>query len=144
LLAIQQLIELGSDPLLLSEVLSAVLGQRLVRRLCLDCRIPSHPDTELLRRCRISPERESNFFAPPKHETGCERCGDAGFCGRIGMFELLTVNDAIRKLIREKASPSQLKTAARQAGMVALKENGFRLAIRGATSLDEILRAVAT
>ena len=136
--AIQCLVDLGVDSDSLANGLTAVLGQRMIRRLCVSCKERYTPDTELLRRYRIPRDHESTFYRSPGRGVACETCGGTGYRGRIGIFELLRVDDTVRTLIRERASPSQIRSAARRNGMTTLRENGFRLVIRGVTSLDEV------
>ena len=139
--AIQFLIDLGVETVSLANGLTAVLGQRMIRRLCVKCKEQYTPDAELLRRYRIPTDHESTFYRPPRSDVKCEACGGTGYCGRVGIFELLRIEDTVRTLIRERASPSQIRSAARRGGMTTLRENGFRLVIRGVTSLDEAEKA---
>ncbi len=139
--AIQWLINVGVDNVSLANGLIAVLGQRMVRRLCIECKEQYTPEAELLRRYRIPADHESTFYRPPGRDVKCEACGGTGYHGRVGIFELLRIDDTIRKLIRERGSPSQIRSAARRRGMTTLRENGFRLVIRGVTSLDEVYEA---
>ena len=139
--AIQWLVDLGVDRDSLANGLTAVLDQRIIRRLCVKCKEQYTPDTEMLRRYRIPTDHESTFYRPPGRDVKCEACGGTGYRGRIGIFELLRIDDTVRTLIRERASPSQIRSAARSRGMTTLRENGFRLVIRGVTSLDEAEKA---
>ena len=142
LTAVHRLMDLGADPFSLADALTAVLGQRLIRRLCPDCRLSYRPDLEVLRRCRIPAERAAVFYRPPKSgQSDCATCSGTGYRGRIGIFELLIIDDAVRALIRERASPTQIRNAARRRGMTTIRENGFRLVIRGLTSLEEVQSA---
>jgi Tfp pilus assembly pilus retraction ATPase PilT len=136
--AIQSLVDLGVDSDSLANGLTAILGQRVIRRLCVECKVQYTPDAELLRRYRIPRDNESTFYMPPGRDVECEACGGTGYRGQVGVFELLRIDDTVRTLIRERASPSQIRSAARRAGMTTLRENGFRLVIRGVTSLDEV------
>lgn len=143
LTAIQNLIALGIEPGTLTDSLSAVLGQRLIRRLCPDCKEQYRPDAELLRRYRIPNDHAADFCRPPRGDSHCATCSGTGYHGRIGIFELLTIDNSIRALIREQAAPAQIRKAARHRGMTTLRENGFRLAIRGWTSLEEVHNATS-
>ncbi|MEI8016764.1 MAG: ATPase, T2SS/T4P/T4SS family [Schlesneria sp.] len=139
--AIQCLIDLGVDADSLANGLTAVLGQRMVRRLCVECKEQYTPEAELLRRYRIPADHESTFYRPPGRDVKCEACDGTGYHGHVGVFELLRIDDTVRTLIRERGSPSQIRSAARRRGMTTLRENGFRLVIRGVTSLDEVYEA---
>lgn len=147
LTAVQRLLDFGVAPTGLADVLSAVLGQRLIRRLCSRCREAYHPDTEKLRRYRIPSDREATFYRVPSGNATCDVCDGTGYRGRVGIFELMKVDEKIRALIRERASPEQLRSVSRRSGMSTLRENGLRLAVRGITSLEEVqsaLRAEST
>ncbi len=139
--AIQYLVDLGVDSDLLAKGLTAILGQKMIRRLCTQCKEQYTPDTELLRRYRIPRDHESTFYRSPGRGVECDSCGGTGYRGRIGIFELLRIDDTVRTILRERGSPSQIRSAARRNGMTTLRENGFRLVIRGVTSLDEVERA---
>ena len=139
--AIQCLVDLGVDCDLLADGLTAVLGQRMIRRLCANCKQQYTPDAELLRRYRIPTDHESTFYRPPGRDGKCEACGGTGYRGQIGIFELLRIDDSVRTLVRERGSPNQIRSAARRRGMTTLRENGFRLVIRGVTSLEEVEEA---
>lgn len=139
---IQQLIDWGAGPEAVAEGLTAIVGQRLLRRLCPRCKVQYQPDAEILRRNRIPSDHAAVYYQPPKVAKGdvsCVACGGTGYRGQVGIFELLTVDDTIRKLIREGLSSAQIRTVARRRGMTTLRENGFRLAMRGITSLEEVI-----
>jgi general secretion pathway protein E len=111
---------MGVEPYLLSSSLLGVLAQRLVRKLCLHCR-----------------RRDaSNRW----HPVGCEHCGNTGYKGRTGVYELMMVDDKIRSLIHSRAAESQLFVAAEASGLRAMREDGQRLVDEGITSLEEVLR----
>lgn len=141
--ALHRLIELGAEPFVVANSISAVLGQRLVRRLCEQCKEPHDPDPEVLREHRIPSGKVNKFYRPPHGPAAaCESCGGLGYRGRIGVFELLVINDKIRELIRGDMSLSKIKAAARRDGMMTMKEEGLRLVLLGTTTMDELLRVV--
>lgn len=144
--ALYRLIELGVEPFMIANSVSAILGQRLVRRLCNDCRESYKPSRELLTNLGIPAERIDQFYRPPSEpaEPGesCATCGGLGYLGRIGIFELLVINDEIRDLIRENAPASKVKAAARKNGMLYMREEGLRLIAKGTTSIEELQRVV--
>ncbi|MGE3315343.1 MAG: GspE/PulE family protein [Planctomycetaceae bacterium] len=144
--ALYRLIELGVEPFMIANSVSAILGQRLVRRLCNECRESYKPSRELLTSLGIPVERIDQFFRPPTQQAEpgetCANCGGLGYMGRIGIFELLVITDEIRDLIRENAPASKVKGAARKNGMLYMREEGLRLLAKGVTSIDELQRVV--
>jgi len=140
--AIRQLSDWGVESSAIADALTAVLGQRLLRRLCPICKLRYDPEAELLRRYRIPNDRDRVLFKPPGETSAggstCEACEGEGYRGRVGIFELLKIDDPIQTLIRDGASPNSLKETARRKGMVPLRESGFLVALRGVTSLEEV------
>ena len=141
--ALYRLLDLGVEPFMISTSISAILGQRLARRLCSHCREPYKPNPELLKAAGLPVEKIQKFYRPPKkRKEPCTHCGDMGYRGRIGVFEFLEVNDRMRDQIREKAAVSAIQAEARKNGMLYMREEGLRLVIRGVTSMDEVMRVV--
>lgn len=137
--ALYRLIDLGVEPFLLSSALSAILGQRLVRKLCDDCKEPYKPKAELLKQAGLPAERIDAFYRPPTDpQMQCPKCGGMGYKGRVGVFELFVITDRIREMIRDKASMTDIKAEARKNGMLYMKEEGLRLVIKGVTSIQEL------
>lgn len=140
--ALLRLIDLEVDPSMLATSITGILGQRLARRLCPQCKEAYKPNPEFLKKAGLPANKIENFYRPPKESTNCTNCGDLGYKGRIGVYELMTINDRIRDLVREKAAVSTIRAEARKNGMLYMKEEGLRLVIRGVTSIDELLRVV--
>ena len=141
--ALYRLLELGVEPFMVANSLSAVLGQRLVRRLCKECRQSYKPTREVLERLEIPADRIDQFFRPPGHTPEvCSECNGLGYLGRTGIYELLLINEELRDLIREKAPASKIKLAAKRNGMLTMKQEGIRLLAQGITSVDELERVV--
>lgn len=137
--ALYRLIDLGVEPFLMSSALSAILGQRLVRKLCDDCKVAYTPKPELLKQMGLPPDKVSAFHRPPKNtEVICPTCGGMGYKGRLGVFELLVINDRLRDMIRENAPVAAIRAEARKGGMLYMKEEGLRLVVKGVTSLEEL------
>ncbi len=137
--AVARLIELGVRPHLLAAVLRAAVAQRLVRRICPQCRESRPPDAagrELLARY---PEHATG--GDWSAGTGCETCGGTGYHGRIGLFEVLAVGDDTRELISARTGPTRLRGHARALGIRTMREDGVRKAARGLTTLDEVIAA---
>jgi type II secretory ATPase GspE/PulE/Tfp pilus assembly ATPase PilB-like protein len=143
--ALYRLLELGVEPFVAANSISAILGQRLARRLCSDCREPYKANPDFLKKVGLPADRIDRFYRPPKNpnpEETCSTCGGLGYRGRIGVFELLTVSDRMRDLIREKAPLSEVKAEARKCGMLYMREEGLRLLAQGLTSISELQRVV--
>jgi type II secretory ATPase GspE/PulE/Tfp pilus assembly ATPase PilB-like protein len=143
--ALIRLIDLGVSPTTLSSAISAILGQRLVRVLCPECKVRYKPNPELLRKANLPADKIKFFHRPPEPgEDGkrekCAHCGGTGYHGRCGIFELLVINDTIRDMIRENPNPTALRQEAVKNGMKYLQEDGLRQVIEGKTSIQELLR----
>ena len=141
--ALYRFLELDLEPFMVSNSISAILAQRLARRLCPDCKVAYRPSPEMLKREGLPPEKVSKLYRPPEdRDTPCGGCGGLGFRGRIGVFELLLVNDRVRDMIRDKAAMTEIKSEARKNGMLYMREEGMRLVVKGVTSYDELMRVV--
>lgn len=141
--ALSRLIDLGVEPFMLADSLSAILGQRLVRKLCNDCKEAYKPSIDELQRAGLPPDKVEKFYRPPKHPTvTCPTCNGLGYLGRIGVFELFVLTDRIRDMIRENQGMTAIKAEARKNGMLYMREEGLRLVVKGVTSLEELLRVV--
>ncbi len=141
--ALFRLIDLGVEPFLLATSVTAILGQRLCRKLCEDCKEPFKPAPDVLEKLGIPADKVDQFYRPPKSgQSGCQTCNGLGYLGRIGVYELLLITDRIRDLMRENPNMSAIKAEARKNGMLYMKEEGLRLVLKGTTSLDELLRVV--
>jgi len=141
--ALSRLIDLGVEPFLLADSISAILAQRLVRKLCTDCKEAYKPSIDEIQKAGLPPEKVDKFYRPPKNPEGtCPTCNGLGFLGRIGVYELFVITDRVRDMVREKQSMTTVKAEARKGGMLYMKEEGLRLVVKGTTSLDELLRVV--
>jgi general secretion pathway protein E len=135
--AVTRLRDMGAEPFLLSSTIAAVLAQRLVRRLCPTCKTPYEPDEAERNLLGLAPGEAARIHQPK----GCGRCGHTGFEGRIGVYELMVVDETLRQLIHEDASEQQIAAHAfRRADTLAA--SGFRHVLSGVTSIEEVLRVV--
>ena len=136
--AITRLIDMGIEPFLISATLEAVLGQRLLRTICTQCRKTYQPNEELLAELGISRRDvgERQFY----YGKGCEACNNTGYKGRKGIYELLKVTDPIRELINARAPTVTLKEKAIELGMVTLRQDGLRSIFAGDTTIEEVLK----
>jgi len=136
--AVTRLIDMGVEPFLISSTLMGVLGQRLVRRVCKNCRTPFEPTESQMSLLNLSLHDlgEKVFY----YGRGCSNCNDTGYRGRKGIFELLVVNDAIRSLINERAPTLVVRQKAIELGMVTLREDGLRSIFDGDTTIEEVVK----
>src|SRR5208283_3464846 len=135
--AVTRLADMGVEPYLLASSLLGVLAQRLVRRLCPACRVAAAPtpgEVMLLERLGLS------ATLPVWGAIGCDACGGSGYRGRTGIYELLLVDDALRRLIHDRAGEAALRDVGMRAGTRPLIADGGRWLADGTTSLAELLR----
>ena len=136
--AITRLIDIGVEPFLITATLREVVAQRLVRRICLECRTFYEPGENVLNELQLTAaEIGGKKFAYGK---GCEACNFTGFKGRLALAEIMSMNDRMKELVLAKASASALQEAARSSGMESLREVGLRAIYDGVTSVEEVLR----
>ncbi|MFP6765496.1 MAG: ATPase, T2SS/T4P/T4SS family [Planctomycetaceae bacterium] len=135
---IARLRDMGVPPFMITATVEAVLAQRLVRRICADCRTEFEPSDELLMELQLPIEqaRKYKFY----YGKGCARCNNGGYKGRIGLYELLNITDDIRDMIATNASTDELRNLARTQGMTTLRESGLKLIFDGLTTIDEVVR----
>jgi type IV pilus assembly protein PilB len=137
-LAITRLVDIGVEPFLMAATLEGVVGQRLVRRVCTACKTWYEPSIEILRELDVPPEQVAGKkFAYGK---GCAACNGTGYRGRLAIFEIMMVSDAVRELIMDKAPTSHLRDLARREGMRTLRESGLLAIFDGTTSVEEVIR----
>ncbi len=137
--AISRLLDLGVEPYLVSSSLVAIIAQRLVRRICPDCRKPAHPTAKELSELGLgSPEenKDAQFFVGE----GCERCFKTGYRGRTGIYEVMLIGDKIQDLIYRRETAGTIKKLALGAGMQTLRMDGARKVLAGVTTVAEVLR----
>jgi general secretion pathway protein E len=134
--AIARLMDMGVEPFLLASSLSGVLAQRLVRKLCPHCKLAETPDTIEQQLMNLAPNAIPQLIY---RAVGCAECHGTGYIGRTGIYELLTMDDHMRKLVYERASEQALKQHAIQQGMLDLRADGVRWVMQGITSLEELL-----
>jgi len=136
--AVTRLIDMGTEPFLISSTLVAVLAQRLVRKICRECRTPFEPTESQLALLNLSPHDlgEKIFY----YGRGCSNCNDTGYKGRKGIFELLVITEPIRALINERAPTVVLRQKAIELGMTTLREDGLRNIFEGETTIEEVVK----
>jgi type IV pilus assembly protein PilB len=135
-----RLIDMGVEPFLVTSALTCVVGQRLVRRLCTRCAVPHEPDRELRRGLGMSDELFDG--ATVMRAVGCPFCAGSGYRGRIALYEVLTLDDDIGRLIVARASSNEIERLAVEQGMDTLRTEGLRRVVEGVVSIEEMLRVV--
>ena len=137
--AISRLVDIGIKPFLVAAALRAVLAQRLVRRTCPNCKQPHTPDEKLLSSLGIRADQalDANFTKG----AGCPKCNSTGFRGRVGVFEMFTMNEELQQMVYEDASLVALRGKSREMGMRTMREDGVRKIIAGVTVPEEVLHA---
>ncbi|MBP7719839.1 MAG: type IV-A pilus assembly ATPase PilB [Candidatus Fermentibacter sp.] len=136
---VNRLIDMGTEPFMLSTSLVAICSQRLIRRVCPRCKAQIHVPEEALVEAGIDPARFANFTF--EEGTGCDYCNNTGYRGREGIFEVMPVTEEIRQLIESDANSIQIEKAALAAGMVNLREAALRKLERGLTTFEEVVRS---
>ena len=136
-LAAARLIDMGIEPFLVTSSVECVVAQRLVRRLC-ECKLPVKLTRQMLAENGFDQPRGFSAYEPGS----CVRCGQSGYKGRTGLYEVMTMTDALRRLILDRASHDDLRAKAREEGMRTLREDGLEKVRQGITSIAEVLRVV--
>ena len=136
--AITRLIDMGVEPFLISSTLEAVLGQRLLRSICRNCRTSYEPNTNTLDQLGLGRRDlgEKKFY----YGKGCDACNQTGYKGRKGIYELMRISDPLRELINERAPTVTLKQKAIELGMITLRQDGLRSVFDGDTTVEEVLK----
>jgi type IV pilus assembly protein PilB len=136
--AVTRLIDMGLEPFLISASLEAILAQRLVRRICSSCRTAYEPGHDLIELLDVDPLEiaDKDFY----YGDGCAECSNTGYRGRIGLFEMIVVSDAIRELINNRAPTLTIKQKALEQGMRSLRDDGLRAIFDGNSTIEEVLK----
>ncbi len=136
--SVTRLKDMGVPAFLITATLEAILAQRLVRRVCGQCREETTPSEELV--VDLGMKFEDLVGKKVYKGRGCEVCNNTGYKGRVGLFELMMMNDELRDMVMNNASIDELRTVASKYGMVTLREAGMNFAFEGTTTLDEVVR----
>ena len=146
---IEKLVEWVGDPKVVAEGLRGMIGQKLIRVLCPACREAYRPNPKLLSQVGLSKTTKMLYHKPAPYEpvkgeeepSPCRKCGDLGYFGRTGAFELIEMTDAMRELVSRGAKADEIKALAREEGMINIQQDGVRLVGEGKTSLEELKRS---
>jgi len=136
--AIARLLDLGLEPFQVTATLEAVVAQRLVRRICEHCKEEFEPTEEMLMELNLTPDdvKGRKFY----YGRGCDYCNNTGYRGRLGIFEIMVLDDEIRELIMKHASSAIIREEARKRGMRSLRESGLLAIYDGLTTIEEVVR----
>jgi type II secretory ATPase GspE/PulE/Tfp pilus assembly ATPase PilB-like protein len=124
------------EPYLIASAVNAILAQRLVRRICPHCRGPYEPSEEMKEFLTLQGFDPTKLF----YGKGCDRCRKTGYVGRLGIYELLVMDDGLRDLVTRNPNVTELRKLCRERGLVTLRHDGFQKTVKGLTTIDEILR----
>lgn len=149
--ALGKWIKLAGSRNLVADTLLGISSQRLIRKLCQECKQAYEPNKELLRKFNIPPEKAKVLYRAGKvlyskrgKPTTCENCQGIGFAGRMGIFEIIMINGELREIIRQSKSLSEIGTQFRRAKMLYLQEQALRKVVDGTTSINEMVRILST
>jgi type IV pilus assembly protein PilB len=134
--SVTRLINIGVEPYLISSAVNAILAQRLVRKVCPKCRTQIEPTPEMREFLDLQGFRDPLIWKG----VGCEKCRKTGYSGRLGIYELLVMDDGLRDLVTRNPDVNELRKLCRERGLVSLREDGFAKAQQGLTTIDEVLR----
>jgi len=140
--AVPRLLDLGAESFLLASTINAIVGQRIVRRICVHCKESYLPPTQLMNEIKqvlgkLFPEKNDGKFYRGK---GCSECGNLGYMGRIGIFEVLTASEKVSRLMIEKTDEQSIEKEAILEGMITMKQDGYLKVLLGETTIEEVLR----
>ena len=136
--AVTRLVDIGVETFMITATLEAVIAQRLVRRVCTSCKTSYQPDDELLR--ELGPDGESLRGATFHYGRGCDQCHQTGYRGRTGLYEVMLMNEELRRIVLADGSTAELRAAAIRNGMRPLRQSGLVAVTEGRTTIEEVLR----
>lgn len=148
---VEKWLKLVGDRKLVADTLTAVVNQRLVRKLCTDCRVPYQPNPALFKKFNLPPNDTHTFYRPGEIEYDkhgkpivCETCQGMGFYGRVGLFETIRMTDELREVIRQTKSTQEIASAFRRAKMLYIQEQAIKKVSAGITSINEVIRSFSS
>jgi type IV pilus assembly protein PilB len=143
--ALPRLLDLGAESFLLASTMNAVLGQRIVRKICNSCKVEYAPPGQLVEEIRVVlgkyfPVQKDGAQVKFYKGKGCAECGDTGYLGRVGIFETLPISEKISTLVLQRADSGTIEKEAIGEGMITMKQDGYLKVLQGVTSVEEVLR----
>jgi type IV pilus assembly protein PilB len=134
--SVTRLINIGLEPYLIASAVNAILAQRLVRKVCQHCKEPYQPTDEMKEFLTMQGFDSTQLF----QGKGCDRCRMTGYAGRLGIYELLVMDDGLRDLVTRNPNVTELRKLCRERGLITLRQDGFDKVTKGLTTIDEIIR----
>ncbi len=138
--AVARLLDMGAEPFLVASSLIGVVAQRLVRKICAHCKAPFTPTPDLIKSLNLDKLMNGKKESRLVKGAGCQQCRNTGYSGRLGIYEILPIDEAIRNLVVAKSSSATIRNQAIQAGFAGLRLHGLAAALKGLTTLEEVLR----
>jgi type IV pilus assembly protein PilB len=136
--SIARLVDLGMEPFLITATIEGIVGQRLVRKICENCKTEFHPTEEMLMELELTPEKIANrhFF----YGKGCDYCNNTGYRGRMAIYEIMVLDDELREGIMNHESSNILRDKSLRKGMRSLRDSGVLAIFDGLTTIDEVVK----
>jgi type IV pilus assembly protein PilB len=142
--ALPRLIEMGVESFLVSSAINCVMAQRLVRKLCPNCKVPYEPDPSVLNTLHFPvDDSDGDLILYKANDSGCAKCSGTGYKGRIGLYEVMPMSDEIQRLTVKEASATFIMNQAIEDGLLTMRDDGFVKVKMGSTSIEEVMRVVA-
>ena len=139
--AVTRIVDMGVKPFLVASAVKAIMAQRLIRKVCPKCRVPYMPTDYEMQVLKLNPDEMKN--ATMVRGNGCNECSRTGYRGRMGIYEIFSVDDEVRRLIYEKVPSNVIRARARELGMRTLREDGVRKIMAGITTPEEVISITA-
>ena len=135
---INRLMNMGIEPFLVASSVHLICAQRLVRKVCSNCKEPNPMTPEALMQAGFTPDEAKKVI--PKKGSGCEKCNNTGYKGRVGLYEVMEIGEELRELILVGASGLELRRKAVEEGMITLRRSGLHKVMEGVTTIEEVVR----
>jgi len=142
--ALPRLVDLGAEPFLLVSTINALVGQRIVRKICSHCVESSIPPQQMVAEMKlvlgplfpVQTDKDVKIYKGK----GCSECGDSGYLGRVGIYEVLPVSEKVAHLVLQHPDSTAIEAQAKADGMIAMKQDGYLKVLQGVTTIEEVLR----